>query len=196
MFDLLIEGIGSLRFGCTVGFLLPAVGPVLAGRRWAWVPALGFVLLAGTVGWARFAGWWPDAAGTVSLAVASLLALAALVVAVRSDRGEWYLATTVIVSVLAGWLWVPCVGEHFSEPLNNASQAPVTSLGQVLVYVTGISVPLLALAALPVAFPRLAEVRDHKWMVATGVMATVVVGISIVTGLYSELVVRFAPGAG
>lgn len=215
MIDLLVEGIGSLRFGCTVAFLLPAIGPVLAARKWAWIPAFGFIAVAGTVGWARFAGWWPDAAGTFTLAIASFLSLVALALAVRgagvglhpngsvrADAGSgpsgvgWLVVATIIASVLAGWLWVPCVGEHFSEPLNNASSAPVRSLIQTLVYVVGIAVPLMVLATLPVAVPRLAAMRDHRALIGSGLLLSAVVGVAIVTGLYSELVVRFTPNAG
>lgn len=194
--NLVIEGLGSLRFGCTIGFLLPAIGPLIAAQARAWIPAVGFTGLAATVGWARFAGWWPDAAGTATLVVASLIAFGALVMAVRSEQSWWLAGATAVVSVLAGWLWVPCVGEYFSEPLNNASNEPLRSLLQVVAYVIGIAAPLLAVAALPVAIPRLAAIRDHRSAPVIGLAATFVVGAAIATGLYSDLVVRFAPGAG
>lgn len=196
MINLLLEGIASLRFGCTIAFVLPALGPLVAARERAWVTALGFPLIAAVVGWARFGGWWPDAASQWVLVVAAAIAVAAVAAMLRVESISWAGIASGVAAVLAGWLWVPCVGEHFSEPLNNADTAPWTSLVQVLVYVAGIGVPLLVLAALPVAVPRLAQLRDHRTSGVAGLVITAVVAITIATGLYGDLVVRLAPGAG
>ena len=195
MIDLLLEGIGSLRFGCTIAFILPALGPLVAAGRRAWVPAVGFPLIAAVVGWARFGGWWFDAAPQWALVVAALIAVATVVQMVRADTIGWVGGATIVAAVVAAWLWVPCVGEHFSEPLNNTSREPLLSLVQVVVYVTGIGVPLFALAALPVAAPGLTRLRDHRASAAVGIAITALVALTIATGLYSDLVERLTPSA-
>jgi len=196
MIGLLLEGIGSLRFGCTIAFVLPAIGPLVAAQRRAWIVAAGFPLVAATVGWARFGGWWPDAAAQAVLVVAAIVAVLTVIQLGRGDSVGWVVAATGMAAVLAAWLWVPCVGEHFSEPLNNTNRAPLRSLLQIAVYVVGIAVPLGVLAALPVAAPNLTRIRDHRLSVIAGIGVTAVVGATIATGLYSDLVVRLAPGAG
>lgn len=194
MIDLLLEGIGSLRFGCTIAFILPALGPLLAARGRAWVAAAVFPVVAATVGWIRFAGWWPDPATGWTLVAVAVVAIATVVQVVRIDTASWAAIATFVGAVVAAWLWVPCVGEHFSEPLNNTKSAPVRSLFQVLTYVVGIAVPLIVLAALPVAAPALTRVRDHRASAVAGVVITTAVALAIATGLYSDLVEQFTPG--
>lgn len=207
MLDLIFEGLFSLRFGCTIGFVLPRVGPALALGRRAWLAPIALIGAAGTVGWARFSNRWFD---TPSTWILTVLAVAIVVATVASFRGSavtdkrpgpvdrfgsfgWATSALVLAALVAGWLWVPCVGEHFSEPLNNATTDPAGTWMQVLAYVAGIGAPLIVLAALPVAFPRLAKLRDSAPVRVLGVGLAAVVSLSIAVGWYSDLVIRFAP---
>jgi len=190
MLDLIVEGFGSLRFGCTLALLVPGVGVALAVARHAPIAALTFVASAGLVGWARFADLWfapPEAAG--------LIVAGGAVAVSPLARGRVLAAVgAAVAGVIAGWLWVPCVGEHLSQPLNDAAEDPLGNLVPILVFVVGTGIPLLALAALPVAWPAVQSLRDHpatRWL---GVALGGLVGLSIATGWYGEFIVRFAPG--
>lgn len=202
MLDLVVEGTGSLRFGCTIGFILPIVGVLLSGRRRAWLVAAGFTLIAGGVGWARFAGLWFGPPGRVVLWLCAVIGLGLLFMAVRATATTdghdlaWLAAATLVMSMVAGWLWVPCVGEHFSEPLNSASTERFRSLWQVLAYTAGISIPLFVLAAVPYLGDAIARLRDHRTTALVGLVITAIIAVGIGTGTYSDLVVQFAPEAG
>ena len=189
MFDLIVEGFGSLRFGCTLALLVPGIGVALAVGRHAPLAAAAFITSAGFVGWARFADLWFAPPETVGL-----IAAGAAVAASPFTRGA---AMTVVGAVtaglVAGWLWVPCVGEHLSQPLNDAAEDPIGNLAPIFVFVIGTGIPLIVLAALPAAWPAVAKLRDHRAARGVGIALGVLVGLSIATGWYSEFIIHFAP---
>lgn len=188
MFDLIVEGFASLRFGCTLGLIVPGLGVAMAARRNAWLAAIGFILVAGVVGWARFAGKWPEPPGTLGLVLMGAVVAVTTVVANRLPLAG---VGAAVSGVVAGWLWVPCVGPNLSEPLNDAASDPLGNLAPIVAFVVGAGIPLMVLAALPLAWPRLVDWRDHNVARNAGVVIGAIVGLSIATGLYSDLIARF-----
>jgi len=189
MLDLIVEGFGSLRFGCTLALLVPGIGVALAVARHAPIAALAFISSAGLVGWARFADLWFAPPETIGL-----IAAGAAVAVSPLARGRILAAVgAAVAGLVAGWLWVPCVGEHLSQPLNEAAEDPIGNLLPIFVFVIGTGIPLIVLAALPAAWPAVETIRDHpaaRWL---GVALGALVGISIATGWYSEFIIHFAP---
>ena len=147
------EGIESLKLACSLVLLIPALGVVLMGRRRVWlVPA--WIVTVGLIAWLRFTGWWtplPSGLGHVAVGL-GLLGLAVL--AWRRDSLVSDLAATVSVAFLAGWTWIPCVGRELGDVLNNARAQPWAELVPTLLYSLGLFIPLVAIAALQVAWPK------------------------------------------
>lgn len=184
--QILGEGIESLKLACSLVLLVPALGVSLLGRRRSWlVPA--WILTVTLVAWLRFTGWWtPFASGLGHIAAGSAL-LGLIVAAWRLDRVEADLAATVTAALLAGWTWVPCVGRELGEVLNNARAEPWAELVPTSLYMTGLFVPFVLLAALDVAWPRFGELTDRPGLRSTGLAIVGIVGGLVAITLFDDL---------
>jgi len=190
--DLLIEGAAALRFGCTFALALLGVPLVFLGRKWMATSMVIFWLVSILVGWARFVDLWPGApvgAGLIPFGVA-IIALTGF---------GWWRPTIWSVSglavglaVIAGWLWVPCVGVHLSEPLNDALAGDrAGTVVPLLAYGIGVCVPLFAAAALAAAVPKFGALVQRDRAAWVGAALSLVLAVSISAGWYSEFVSRF-----
>lgn len=172
---LFAEGIESLKLACSLVLLIPAIGIVLLGRRRVWlVPA--WIITVSVVAWLRFSGLWdpfPDGIGYIAAGVV-IMALAAM--AWKKDNLGVDLAATVGVGFAAGWSWVPCVGRELADILNNARDEPWAELWPTIVYMTGLFVPLVLIAALGVAVPKLGEWGDKPAVRTAGLVAVAAIG--------------------
>ena len=185
-----LEGIEAIRLPCTLALLLPAVAFVLASGRRAPAAVAAFVVGAGLLAWARAAGHWSvEAEGLNALLAAGVLAVAAAaVLRFGSRRPGVEIPTALAAGGVIGWLWRPCVGAHLGTVLTDAPDAPVRTFLLMIVYMTGACLIAVIVAATPVAFPRLAAVRDHRATIAVGAVGTAVVALLVAMGLYDNLV--------
>lgn len=191
LLNLMVEGFSSLRFGCTMALAMLGLAPVLASRQRAALAAGVFWLVAGVSGWARFADLWtapPDGIGLLVLGVgvAGVAAWAAMRPTALSTVGS-----AAWSGLVAGWLWVPCVGVHLSEPLNDAARDRVGTFVPILAYVLGVSLPLLAIAAVPWLSDRATRWRDGRAVWGTGLVFGMLLGLVVGVGWYSDFVVHF-----
>jgi len=189
--QILAEGIESLKLACSLVLLIPAVGVVLLGRRRVWLVATWIAVVA-LIAWLRFTGWWtpwPSGAGHIAVGVA-LVALVGL--AWRQDSLPTDIAATATAAFLAGWTWVPCVGRELGGVLNNARDHPWSELVPTAFYMTGLFVPLIALAALDVAWPTFGERSDTPALRATGLVIVGAVGLLVTLTLFDDLASELA----
>ncbi len=192
MLDLLIEGLDSIRLPCTLGLLVPGLGPAVAARSKAWQAALGFVVMSGLIAWARAAGLWFDDPGAILQVVVGLALAGSVVMSWKGDQGRFPLAGLggALSGLIAGWLWVPCVGLHLGEELSRAGDERAATLVPLMVYVMGVSLPLIALAALPYAWPKLSGWRDHTNAARVGIAVGAIVAFGVAVGYYEDIVLQ------
>lgn len=191
LLNLMIEGFSSLRFGCTAALAMLGLAPVLVSRERAALSAIVFWMVSGISGWARFADLWlapPDGVGLALLG----FGVCAVVgwVAARPGVGS-AVAAAAWSGVVAGWLWVPCVGRYLSDPLNDAATNRVGTFLPIMFYVVGVALPLFAIAAVPWLFARVESWRDSRLTSRAGLAFGVVLGLVVALGWYSDFVVRF-----
>ena len=180
------EGIESLKLACTLFLLIPALGVALMGRRRIWlVPT--WIITVSLIAWLRFTGWFtPLASGFGHVAVGIvLLGLAAL--AWRRNDLATDIAATAAVAFLAGWTWVPCVGRELGEILNNARAEPWAEALPTFLYILGLSIPLVLIAALEVAWPKFTELTDTPKFRAVGIGVIALVGGLVAVTLFDDL---------
>ena len=189
--NILAEGIESLKLACSLVLLIPALGIVLMGRRRVWlVPT--WIATVSLIAWLRFTGWWtpfPSGAGHV-LAGVALLGL--VVLAWKRDRLVTDLAATAAGAFLAGWTWVPCVGRELGDVLNNARAQPWSELLPTLLYMVGLFVPLVLIAALQVAWPNFGDVSDDRRVRGLGLGLVAMVGALVAVTLFDDLASELA----
>lgn len=185
------EGIESLKLACSLVLLVPALGVILMGRRRVWlVPA--WIITVSLIAWLRFTGWWtplPSGPGHIVVGIA-LLALAVL--AWRNDSLVSDLAATVAVAFLAGWTWIPCVGRELADILNNARAEPWAQLVPTFLYMLGIFIPLVAIAALQVAWPQFGKISDTSKVRTVGLSIVALVGGLVAVTLFDDLASELA----
>jgi cytochrome c biogenesis protein CcdA len=189
--NILAEGIESLKLACSLVLLIPAIGVALMGRRRVWlVPT--WIVTASLIAWLRFTGWWtPLASGTGHVAAGIvLLGLAAL--AWKRDQLATDIVATAAVAFLAGWTWIPCVGRELGEILNNARAEPWSELVPTFLYMLGLFVPLVLIAALEVAWPRFGEISDKPRIRAIGLGIIALVGGLVAVTLFDDLASELA----
>ena len=161
------------------------------GRRRTWL-APAWILTVSLIAWLRFAGWWtplPSGVGHV-LAGIGLVGLALL--AWRRDALASDLAATIGVAFLAGWTWIPCVGRELGGILNNARAEPWAELVPTVLYLVGLFMPLVVIAALDVAWPKFAEKSDARWLRASGLAIVGLVGALVAVTLFDDLASELA----
>lgn len=184
--NIFFEGIESLKLACSLVLLVPAIGVALLGARTRWLAPL-WVLVVSVVAWLRFATWWNLAPEGFVHSAAGAVVVGLAVAAWRFDRWPWDAAATAGVAVVAAWTWVPCVGEHLGDILNNARRSPWPELAPTFGYLTGLFVPLLLLAALPVAVPQIASVLHRPSVRLAGLAIIALIGVLVTITLFDDL---------
>ena len=209
--DLIGEGLRSVVLPCSLAVLVPGLVVVMVAGRSAVGAVAGYV--AGLLGlsWIRFGGRFGVGYTTPALIVAALILLLGVgLMWSGSGRGEpraservrgvlgrvWSGSPRGRVAVggaaiggVAAWLWRPCVGLRLGSVLSSIGVDPWGNLVPLTLFVTGLMVPLVVLAALPVAWPRLTVVRDSTVLGRIGVAGAVVLAGALAVGLYDDVVV-------
>jgi len=184
--DIFAEGIESLKLACSLILLIPAVGVALMGRRRRWlVPA--WILTVSLIAWLRFTGWWTPLPSGVGHVFAGMVLVGLALLAWKRDVLASDLAATVGVAFLAGWTWIPCVGRELGGILNNARAEPWAELGPTILYLAGLFVPLIVIAALDVAWPKFAAVSTGRWLRSAGLVIVGLVGALVAVTLFDDL---------
>lgn len=188
MFDLFLEGIESIKLACSLILLIPALGIAFLGKRRVWlVPA--WIITVSVVFWARFTALF-DVLPSGVLHIASGVALGLLaVVALAKNKLQTDVAATVGVAFVAAWTWQPCVGAELGDQILNRIRdtPPIGLLTPTLVYLTGLFVPLILLAALDVAWPKLGDRLDKPAVRKTGLGVVFLVGALVAGTLFDDL---------
>ena len=180
------EGIESIRFACSLVLLIPALGIVLMGRRRNVLVPLWIATVA-IVAWLRFTGWWGLEASGVWHVLAGVALVGLGLVAWRRDDMRTDAAVTVLAAGIAAWTWIPCVGRHLGDILNAARREPWAQLPPTIAFIVGLFVPLVVLAALDVAAPKLAERFEHRNVRGAGLAVLLLVGALVAVTLFDDL---------
>lgn len=180
------EGIESLKLACSLVLLIPALGIALFGRRRSLLVPVWIAVVA-VVSWTRFVGWWPFDSSGFWHVIAGMILVGVVALAWRRDDAPSDLAATALAATIAAWTWVPCVGEHLGEILNNARRNPWEELLPTFAYIVGLFVPLVVIAAFAGAWPAAADRMDHRYVRATGLGIVFVVGALVSVTLFDDL---------
>jgi len=184
--DLLAEGIESIKLACSLVLLVPALGVLLMGRRRRWLVPV-WILAVTLIAWLRFTGWWTPFPGGALHIASGVILVAFGVVAWRQNKLAYDLTAIIGAAFLAGWTWVPCVGRELGDILNNARQQPWSELGPTFVFMTGLFVPLILIAALEIAWPRFGKLIEEPRLRAAGLAIIVFVGALVAVTLFDNL---------
>lgn len=189
--ELLAEGVESLKLPCSLVLLIPAIGVLLLGHRRRWlIPA--WIATVSVVAWMRFSGWW-TAAPSGLLHVLSGVALAGVVLlAWKRDSLVADFGATVGAAVLATWTWVPCVGRELAGVVNSARSEPWGELAPTSIYMVGLFLPLILVAALDVAVPRFGDAIELRSARMIGLAIVFVVGALVAVTLFDNLASELA----
>lgn len=183
-----LEGVESITLACSLVVVVPAVLVVALAPRHR--PAVAGAALVGTsvMTWARAGRLWDVEFGGPWVIVVAVLIVAASIAAFV-DGPAWRAGVAgVAAGVIAGWLWQPCVGEHFAEVLNRAESDRITSLWLMHVYVAGLFLPLAVLAAAAIAVPRLSPALHHRHVRHGALAVSAVYAGTVAIGRYDDLV--------
>ena len=185
------EGIESLKLACSLVLLIPALGIALLGRRRVWLVA-AWIITASLIAWLRFTGWFTPLPSGIGHVTVGIVLVGLAVLAWRRDELVTDLAATVAVAFLAGWTWVPCVGRELADILNNARAEPWSELIPTFLYMVGLFVPLIVIAALDIAWPKFAEATSARWVRTTGLAIVALVGGLVAVTLFDDLASELA----
>jgi len=185
--DTLLEGVESLRLPCSWVLLIPAAAITLFGRRRTTLVVAVFVVVATSIAWIRFAGWWFETPQGPMQIVLGLGIIATALVAWKYDSGVTDLLASAVAATTAVWAWIPCVGPELAEILNNARREPLSQLGGTIAFFVGLLLPFILVAAIGVLFPQIQERLEHPRVVAAGALLFGLVGTLFATTLYDDL---------
>jgi cytochrome c biogenesis protein CcdA len=187
MFDLVVEGVDSLRLPCSWVILLPALGITVFARRRNALTIVIFTVAAALVAWVRFAGWWfavPD--GAEQIVIGLVLAMATVAAwRIGHPVGDGALAAAVAVAAVSAW--IPCVGPHLGELLNEARSAPWANAPGTLAFVLGLMLPFVMVPALLALIPKLDEFARQPTVIATGAVVLLVFATLFATTLLDDV---------
>jgi len=183
----LLEGVESLRLPCSWVLLIPAAAITVFGRRRSTLVVAVFVVVATTVGWVRFAGWWYATPRGLLQVIIGLVIIGTAAIAWHFDRAATDVLASVVAAIAAVWTWIPCVGPELAEILNNADREPFAQLPGTVAFFLGLLLPFILVAALGELFPQLGEKLEHRWAITGGAVLLGVVGVLFATTLYDDL---------
>lgn len=192
MFDLLTEGVGSIRLPCTWVLLVPAIGVTLFARRRSGLAMTAFVGATIIIAWLRFSGWWyavPTGIVQVGLGLAMIVAA---VIAWRQNRAGTDALAAGVAGLMASWAWIPCVGNKLGDLLNTVRDSPGNNFGGTAAYLVGILLPFIVLAAAGYAFPAVGERTSNDKVVAVGAIVLIVFGALFATTLFDDIASELA----
>jgi cytochrome c biogenesis protein CcdA len=182
------EGASSILLPCSLALLVPVIAaPLVAGR----LPmvAVGVTAAGATaVMWLRAAQLVP---GGLEAVVAPLIGAALGVAGMMSVRGRLHSscgATSVALGLglLAGLMWLPCVGAELGHILTAAQERSPSSLLGLGSYAVGVFLPALAAAlALIVIRPGGTALRVVQM---GGAIVAGAAALLVVTGLDDRVV--------
>ncbi len=186
--DPLLEGIRDLSQPCSLSLIVPGLLVFLSARRRQALVLLGVVASTWVVGWMKAADWLPGLPHGVLAVAVGLGFLGSGWTAWKRRSQLSGLLAGLIAGGLSTWLWAPCVGTELATILNTAPDAPVSQLLPMGLFVLGLSLPLLAIALLPIVFPRLVRFETP---VSNAALALVVfVGLAIMIDWYDDVVIQ------
>lgn len=174
---------------CAVGLLLPGIAVLLLAGRHTLLATSGYTVAAGLVAWDR-------AVGSEITASSQLLALLTLggVAFFLLARESWpaALGGALVVGVVAGSTWVPCVGEQLARILTDAPANPTGAIIPMLVYATGVCAVLIAVSIVPLAFPTTRRWFEARVTTAVGGLIAMVLVAALAGDLYRAILSEFA----
>ena len=187
--SLFAEGIRSSLLPCSYSVLLVGLALVLLRKRER--PEVlgvfaGFTVLSA---WIRAAGISNLLAGRL---VTSLLVVGGLAAALLVSSRRAGLAAAALVGTFAGATWLPCVGEELGTVLTLARDGPGAAVLPLAVYLIGVMVPLVAVAALLVYLPVARRWADGRWVAVGARSAMAAVAVLVVTDYYDSLLSTLA----
>ena len=195
MLELALEGVRAAVLPCSLALLVPGVVLAFTAGRRAPIALAGYLTAVAVTAWALIvrlpAGPGRSAVGL--LAAGWVVGFGLVVVARARPLGtrRGAVGTFGLAGALVGWtatlLWLPCVGSAFGVLLDTAHLAPVAALPGALVHLLGVCLPLVALAALPVAVPRTAGLLDRRPTVWAGALAAAALIVTLGLGAYQDL---------
>lgn len=183
-----LEGVESVLLPCTLALIVPGITVVLAARRRALVAGGSYLVATVLMSWARFAEWVTFTPETVGLIFVGALTIAAAAVILGVGKAVPTAAAAAMTGANAALLWRPCVGEHLGQVISESYTNPVGSLGGVVAFVVGASLPLVVLLALPIAIPRLVDDLDRVGVATAAALGLSMLGVLMAVGRYDDLV--------
>ena len=185
-----LEGVEAITMACTLVIGLPTLFLALAARARAALVVVGSVTATALVMWARAADHWTLADDGWMVVPIALIIAVAFGAAWRSEQLPPVAAVGIGVAGggVAGWLWQPCVGEQLATILNDADSQPFSTAPLMVVYTAGALLPVILLAALPHAWPRISEHLTHRNVGLVGTGVGMLYALTVVSGRYNDLV--------
>ena len=151
-----------------------------------------WIVTASLIAWLRFTGWWTPLASGAGHVTAGIVLLGLAALAWKRDQLATDIVATTAVAFLAGWTWIPCVGRELGDILNNARAEPWSELVPTFLYMLGLFVPLVLIAALEVAWPKFGEISDKPPIRAVGLSIIALVGGLVAVTLFDDLASELA----
>jgi cytochrome c biogenesis protein CcdA len=186
VFRLLAEGIESLRLPCSWVLLIPAIGLAVFGRRRSALIIGTYVFAAGLIAFLRFGGWWFATPSSLIQIPLGLVLLAAIFGAWKVDRPVTDGLVAGLSGVAAAWSWIPCVGPHLGDLLNEARTDPWSQLGGTFAYIVGLLIPFVIIAALDQLFPELRTRLERPGVILAGVVLLSLFGLALATTVFDD----------
>lgn len=186
MFRLLAEGIESLRLPCSWVLLIPAIGLAVFGRRRSALIIGTYVFAAGLIAFLRFGGWWFATPSSLVQIPLGLILLAAIFGAWKVDRPATDVVVAAMSGVAAAWSWIPCVGPHLGDLLNDARSDPWGQFGGTFAYIVGLLIPFVIVAALDQLFPELRTRLERPGVILAGVVLLSLFGLALATTVFDD----------
>ena len=148
MLNLFFEGIQSALLPCSAVILIPGVLIVLAGRDKKYPAMAAFIIGASIFSWLELS----EQQSYLNNVSAGLLFAVSAIVAFPRKSDKDLRVTSVVSGITAGIasvsLWVPCTGEHYGDLQETIDENNIGGLFHQLSYLLGITIPLIAVAAI------------------------------------------------
>lgn len=187
--ELIFEGFESALLPCSLILLLPGVAVALAARQEATAAVLGFVPASVAVGWLRFSNRIDDPSPRfVALGLAAAIVLLLVPLVRRLDVVS--AAGGALAGGAAAALWLPCVGEHFGNLLDDLPNRGVTGIVPFAFYLIGVMAPVALLAAVLHLIPGPFLLPVRPFMMVLGGVILGALALTAAVGLDDDLVGR------
>lgn len=192
MLNLFGEGIESILLPCSWIVVIPAVVMTIAGRHRTSLVMICLVAVSAFVAWLRFAGWWFAVPNGLTQVALGMLIIILSIAAWRFDRGVADAALSAAVATATVWTWIPCVGPHLGDLLNESQSDPVNHIGGTLAFVLGLSVPSILIFAVGLVWPATIEKINTPRVVSVSLVACALIGVAFATTTIDDLASELA----